>query len=295
MIPRRPFFLLFFAASLSLFPGLLRAQEGKKPPQPQAQAPEKAGPALDPRVQAISKAMKSLASKPIPVHFKIRMEGQLPLEDQPLVAEGELWAVGDRKIRYVLTLKPGRLPPTHQELVANSEGAWMRFPGGGKVIFFPADLVARLREIQEKGGPAMSAPSARNQIDVISGLRDQGFRLEWKGQKKLGKVVVDVIEGTRPAPGKSGASMDDPEGKIDRVVLLVGEKDRITRRIEWFAGGKRVRFQEYLDVTVGKKIPEDIFQFKIREGETVVNALDHPIMGPTIRALLNQKGAPKKG
>ncbi len=293
MITEKHFFLLFFSSTLLLFPRGPAAQEKVKPSQPGA--PAKAKAQVDPQIQAIAKAMKALASKEIPVHFKIHMEAELPLEDQPLVADGELWAVGDKKIHYVMDLKPGRLRPTHQEVVVNSKGAWMRFAMGNQVVFFPADLVARLREIQKRGGPPMAAPTARNQIDVITGLRSQGFHLKWKGQKKLGKVVVDEIEGTRQAPGRNGATMDDPEGKIDRVVLLVGEKDRITRRIEWFAGGKRVRFQEYLDVTVGKKIPEERFQFQLQPGETVVNALDHPILGPTIKDLLNKQDQPKKG
>ncbi|GEM_PF-3904299 len=283
---KNPLFLLLFASCLSFFPGGPRAQEKKKPSKPEA--PAKAEKPGDPRVQAIAEAMKALASKEIPVHFKIHMKAELPLEDQPLVAEGELWAEGDKKIHYVMVLKPGHLAPTRQELVVNSKGAWMRFAMGNQVVFFPADLVVRLREIQKNGGGALAAPTARNQIDIISVLRSHGFHLKWLGQKKVGKVVVDEIEGTRQAPGKSGATMEDPEGKIDRVVLLVGEKDRITRKIEWFAGGKMVRSQEYLDVTVGKKIPEEMFQIQLQPGETVVNALDHPILGPTLKRLLNQ-------
>ena len=86
--------------------------------------------------------------------------------------------------------------------------------------------------------------------------------------------------------------MEDPEGKIDRVVLLVGEKDKVPRRIEWYAGKERVRLQEYLDVTVGKKIDEKQFVFHLQPGEEVVNALDHPILGPAIKDILNQE---KKG
>ncbi len=285
-------FLFFLGSSLLL--GLLGIPAQEKTP-PESKSARKAGPPEDPQLEAIAKAMKALASKPIPVHFKIRMTARLPMEDQPLVAEGELWAVGDKKLHYLMVLKPGRLAPTKQEVVLNPQGAWMRFAMGKQVVFFPPDLVARLKKIQKEGRVPMAAPSARNQIDLISALRAQGFHLAWRGQKKLGRVVVDEIQGTRAAPGRSGASMEDPEGKIDRVVLLVGEKDRIPRRIEWFAGKERVRLQEYTDVTVGKKIPEDQFQLKLEPGETVVNALDHPILGPTLKEILDQGEKGKKG
>ncbi len=295
MVAARLFEVLFTVSLVFLPSPLLHAQEGKALPKKEGKPPAGAKAEKDPQLAAIAKAMKALASKAVPIHMKIKMTAQLPFEDQPLVAEGELWAVGDKKLHYVMVIKPGRLRPTAQEIWMNSQGAWMRLPAAGKMVFFSADLVAKLKEAQKSGASPMAAPSARGQIDVLDGLKKEGFSLKWVGQKKLDGTVVDEILGTRVPPGRSGATMGDPEGKIDKVVLYVGAKDRIPRKIEWFAGKDRVRVQEFSDITVGKKIDDREFQVKLRPGEEVVNALDHPFIGPALKDILNKEPGEKKG
>jgi len=265
----------------------LLAQE---PPAPRAdeEPPAKKDEKRDPRVAAIAKAMAEQAAKPVPVAFKIRVQEEHPVEDTKVTAAGELYAIGDQKLRFMLDIRVGRMPGNRTELTINEDGAWVRFPIGGVVKFAP-DLWKKIQFMQKrgKGNFGGGGSIAGSQMDILANLEAQGFVLAWRGQKKLGELVVDEIQGTRKAPG-AGGSVDDPAGRIDRCLLLIGEKDRIPRHMEWFAGQESLRLIEYYDVEVGKQLDPKLFVFQQGENDLLVDALKHPLLGPSLQDLLRE-------
>ncbi len=247
----------------------------------------------DPQLKAIENEMAKVAKKGSSIHFKIKITSKMPIGEELFVANGELWAIGDRKMHFILHIKPGRMMEMTNEIVINPKGAWVKI-APGEVLFCPMDLVDKLKKVQNSRVNVMQMASIMENLDILSGLRAQGFELKWRGQKKLGKIVVDEIVGKRVSKRREGSPFGGLESNIDRCVILVGEKDRVPRRIEFYAGEEQIRRLEFSDVNVGGKIPEDVFNYTPSGNERVIPALKHPLWGPALQEALKALEEKKK-
>ena len=236
-----------------------RPAKGEKGKKPGAKAK------VDPKVAAIEQAMEKMASSSTPVHLRFQMHRNDPYEDTPQQGEGELWALGDEKMRMKMTIRVAGMK-MEQEILVNEGGTWLRLPGEGVIKFSP-ELMAKLKKLQEQGGMPTPSGSARSRIAVLGGLRQQGFRLSWEEELTLGTTLVDVIVGEMDPEKKADAD-------YDKCRLMIGRKDRIPRQVEFFKEGRPVEKVKYSDIEVGKKIDSQVFGFKAKPGERVVDVLD---------------------